>query len=97
VAVHADLRCRYAGKGRYLNRSMAIAAVDTEAAHVVSVAKLDRLRPDYVCIGYIRGTVDSCENPQKPDYEKKNPEDAYPRNSVRAWVKNLRHPVAPRR
>jgi hypothetical protein len=89
MAVHAGLGWRNSSEPRGLNRSVAIAAVDTERSHVVLVAERRRLGPSYARICDIRRALEIYAGPQSKG-ERKDPHiNRGPGNYVSAAMENL--------
>jgi hypothetical protein len=91
VAVHADFRRRNAGKRRLLDRGMTVAAIDAVVAHVVLVAKLQRLRPGDLSFRDVRRAIDRGQRGHDPGKNNDAAEDADPGERIRAGVKYLSH------
>ena len=91
VAGHAGLGRRNAGKRAFLDRPVAMAAVDAEPLHVMLVAERNRLLARHAGARHIRRTVQSHQKPQKSAQEENRPENTDLRDGVGAGVKNLRH------
>src|SRR5262249_54788364 len=97
VAVHAGLGRRNAGEGGFLDRGMAVAAVDAVAGDVPLVAELNRLFARDVRFGDPGRAVDFAEQPEETGDEEHRTEDADPSNRVGAAMKDLRHRIEARR
>src|SRR5262249_13747976 len=91
VAVHAHFGCWNSRKGTPLHADMAIAAVDTEAAHVMLVAERNRLVEYNVLSGYIRRANDSCPSPCDHCKSDDSAKDRHARNDVHAAMEDLGH------
>jgi len=63
VAIHASLGRWNPGKTRSLNRCMAVAAIDAEAAYVMLMAKWNWLRLANTGVGDVRRTLDFIGDP----------------------------------
>src|SRR5690606_35251715 len=77
VTVHARLGRRNAGKRRLLDRGMAIAAVDADAAHVVGMAELLGLLDDFVLLGGPAGPEEREDHEKRAQDETECPSRAH--------------------
>src|SRR3954452_6705235 len=89
VAVHASFGWRNSRESRRLNRSVAIAAVDTKRRDVVLVAERRGLGPSYARVCDIRRALEIHAGPQSKG-ERKDPHiNRGPGNYVSAAMENL--------
>ncbi len=65
MTIHADLRRRYPGGGRSLDRCVTVTTIDAVIADVVFVTELDRLLAFDVLPGVPAGTSDLGGDPQR--------------------------------
>jgi hypothetical protein len=91
VAVHARLGWRDVGKSRFFHGGVAVPAIDSHTADVVSVAELDGLFDVNVLIGVVRRPVEQSEGGPQAGDEKQNRENAEPRIDVRIAMEELTH------
>ena len=71
VAVHAHLCRRNPGKGRRLDRGMAVAAVDSQSRHVMLVAERHRLIANDLLFGDVRRADNAAPRERHGnDYDK---------------------------
>src|SRR5689334_6070534 len=91
VAVHAGFGRWNTGERAFLDRGMAIAAIDSIIADMMFVAERHRLSARHSYFGNVWGFIDGRESRHYRDQENETAENRDPRNRVGAWVKNLRH------
>ena len=91
VTGHADFGGGDAGERRRLYRGVAIAAVDSHAAHMVFMAERHRLFAGNSGLRHIRGPFDDSGHPDEPADNKYGAKDACLGERVRAWVEYLSH------
>jgi hypothetical protein len=91
VAVDAGLGRRNAGRGRDLNRGMAIATLDANAAGVVLVAELHRLFDELISVGDEIGSLQRKDDPAEAEDQENDRNQAGFRPGVGDFRKYLRH------
>jgi len=93
VAVHTDFRGRDAGEGFLFDGRVAIAAIDSNIADVVSMTEGNRLWLRDSDFGHIRRTHPSPQSANNGCDQEDHAENAHASDGIRARVKNLRHTV----
>ncbi len=91
VSVHTGFSGRDPGKGAHFHRGVTIAAVNTQSAHMMFVAKLDGLLSHNPLFSGIAGPVQRRHEPQQSCKDKHRSQNADARDGVRAWMKDLGH------
>ena len=91
VAVHAGLGRRNAGEGGLLDRRVAVAAVEADAADVMGVAELDGLLDELVLLGHPGERIRVKTSPPANDRQAENACEAHAGEGVGAARKNLTH------
>ena len=89
VAVHADIGGWNTGEARDLNRGVAIAAVDAQAAGVVLMTEGHRLRTRYLGISDIGRALQLDAGPKNDGDDKDGAKNRCPGNCVRTSMKDL--------
>ena len=95
VAVHAGLGRRDAGEVRIFYRGVAVAAIDSELADVVSVAECDGLGNDFFPTGGIARTVERRQPDARERERHRQPEHEHPTQWVHTLREYLGHPRSP--
>jgi hypothetical protein len=91
MAVHASLGGWNVGEARSLDRSVAIAAVKANAAHMVGMAERNGLFPGLCGTRIVIGPVQFGEYPGQKAKNEYRAEDGDSRKCIRAVMKDLRH------
>src|SRR5207302_8619909 len=91
VAVHAGFLGSDAGKIAILERSVAVAAVNAHAAHVVLMAEGRVLHPRLVLPGHILRALQLGQHRAQRHQHKKQTQDRHPRQRIGTAMKKLRH------
>lgn len=91
MTVHTHFRGWEPGKGAPFYRGVTIAAVNTQSAHMMLVAKRDWLLARYALFSGIAGPVQRRYEPQQPCKDKHRSQNADARDGVGAWMKDLGH------
>jgi len=89
VAVHARLGGRDAGKARGLDRSVAVAAINSESGNVVLMAEGDGLWADHLCVSYVGRALQFEHRPQQRRYQEYRPVNRGAGDCVGTAMKNL--------
>lgn len=89
MAVHTGFGWRNPGERRFLNRSVAIAAVNAQTAYMVLMAKGNRLRPHHFGVSDIRRPLQFEQCPQQGRDQKYCPVNRGTGDCVRTAMKNL--------
>jgi len=89
MAVHAGLRRRNAGKTGILYRSVAVAAINSQASHMMLVAEGSRLRLYNAFIGYVGRALDLGHRPEDERDDEHRSKNRGPRECVRTAMKDL--------
>jgi hypothetical protein len=89
MAVHTGLGWRNPGERRFLNRSVAIAAVNAQTANMVLMAKGNRLRPHHFGVSDVRRPLQFEQCPQQGREQKYCPVNRGTGDCVRTAMKNL--------
>src|SRR4051794_10045268 len=94
MAIHARLRRRDAGEAGRFHRRVAIAAVDTVAAHVPLVAERYRLLPVYSLPTYVARTLHLLGREEGQACRDYYHDDRNAGNCIKASMKDLGHRMA---
>src|SRR5580704_1957090 len=89
MAVHTGLGWRNPGERRFLNRSVAIAAVNAQPANMVLMAKGNRLRPHHFGVSDVGRPLQFEQCPQQGRDQKYCPVNRGTGDCVRTAMKNL--------
>jgi hypothetical protein len=93
---HAGFGRRQSGKRGFLDRGMAITAVEAETRDVMLMTERDRLRQRHVLLGGIRRTINGINDTPKSEEPEEYSQQRHASDAVAAFSKNLRHvPVCP--
>ena len=91
MAVDTGLGRRNAGRGGDLDRGVAVAAVDADAADVVLVGELNRLLEEGVGGGHEVGPLQGDDHPAEPEHGEEHADQTCAGPGIGALGKNLRH------
>src|ERR1700680_4123786 len=91
MAVHAGSGGRDVGKTRGPDRSVAVAAVDADAPHVMLMAERHRLLPGHRRPSAVVRLVQFIARPAQKPYKKDRAVNRNARQCVRTVMKDLRH------
>ena len=95
VTVHARFGGRDPGISKFLDRSVAIAAIDRLVAYVMLVTELNRLFAGKEGLSVVRGAVEFEEHPDDDPNKEDRAEDGSLRDEVRASIEDLSHRFPP--
>ena len=91
VTVHAGFRRRNAGKGTFLDGSVAVSAIDAFLANVMFMTEWNGLAARHPNLGDVGRFVDRRQRCDKCDEQEQAAKDTDPRNGVGARMKYLSH------
>src|SRR5215470_16246686 len=91
MTVHTGLRGRDAGKRKFFDGCVAVAAIDAVVAYVMFVTELNWLLAREVSLGVIGGSVEFKQHPNEDGREKDCTKDRRLRDEVGASIENLPH------
>jgi hypothetical protein len=91
MAGHTDLGSWHTGKRALVDCRVTVATVDTQATHVVLMAKRHRLSARHPFLRGVTRPVEGRQKPQESGKDKNSTKDAQSSKGIGAGMKDLRH------
>ena len=91
MAVHADLRGWHSGEGRFFDGCVTVAAIQTEAGHVMLMTEGNRLGRPNSDVCQVGRASDSNRYPRNSGEQENKTENADPRKSIGAAMEYPGH------
>src|SRR5580700_7199938 len=89
VAIHASPGGRNSSEARGFDRSMAVAAINSQSGHMMLMAERDRLRPRHFSVSNIGRALQLQHRPEQRRDQENRPVNRGTGDCVRAAMKNL--------